>query len=830
MPANVETARLPGVLSVAYGSALAFGTASAICVSLCAPAWAQTPAEELQAQAPAPRTASFDIPAQPLAAALTSFGRQAGLQIVFDAGSVAGKSTAGVSGTMTVEQALQRLLSGTGATFRYSSPTSVTITTMGSSAMMLDPVQVQGVFPVPSQAMIDNIPPAYAGGQVATGGQLGLLGNRDVMDTPFNQTSYTAKKAQDQQAQTIRDVLIDDPSVRAVRPSGNNGAQNMMIRGFTVECTDIAYGGLYGLLPTYAIGVELAERIEVLKGPSAMLNGMPPTGAIGGTINVVPKRAHDEPMNRVTAAYSSAAQFGGAVDIGRRFGPEKEVGVRINGAYRAGQTAVMWNAEELGLATIGVDYRGDGFRLSLDGGYQSQYISGGIGYATVAPGAPGAPVPGVPDLNNNFILPWSFTSAQDLFGALRGEVDVWPGVTLYGAIGAHDNRWSSLWSGDPIVSGLSGNSTQTPLYNTSYETKWTSEIGLRGEATTGPVGHTFAVSAMRYQQVFGFGRGIGTAYASNIYTPNVVARPNITTMSPNKSSTLQLTSLAIADTLSLAEKRVQLTLGARYQQIVGENFNIVTGNRTSGYTQDAISPSVALVVRPWKEVSFYGNFIQGLQPGTVVGPTFANAGQIFAPYQSTQFEVGTKIDWGKFTTTLSAFQISQPSAIANAATNMLTQNGLQRNRGIEINMFGAPTEGVRLLGGAMFQEAILVSTAGGVNDGWQAAGAPNVQVNLAAEWDTPFARGLTLDGRVIYTGTQYVGLTDPRLSIPEWVRFDVGARYVLSDAQSPTGKPVAIRFNVENLLDTNYWSMVSFNTRLNVGTPRTFRLALTADF
>lgn len=82
-----------------------------------------------------------------------------------------------------------------------------------------------------------------------------------------------------------------------------------------------------------------------------------------------------------------------------------------------------------------------------------------------------------------------------------------------------------------------------------------------------------------------FGRGIGTACASDIY-------------SPNKSSALQLTSLAIADTLSFAEKRVQLTLGARYQQIVGENFDLVTGNRTSGYTQDALRPSVALVVRP----------------------------------------------------------------------------------------------------------------------------------------------------------------------------------------------------------------------------------------
>ena len=47
----------------------------------------------------------------------------------------------------------------------------------------------------------------YAGGQVARGGRVGILGSQDVMDTPFNQTSYTARKAQDQQARTVRDVL-----------------------------------------------------------------------------------------------------------------------------------------------------------------------------------------------------------------------------------------------------------------------------------------------------------------------------------------------------------------------------------------------------------------------------------------------------------------------------------------------------------------------------------------------------------------------------------------------------------------------------------------------
>ena len=605
--------------------------------------------------------------------------------------------------------------------------------------------------------MIDNIPPPYAGGQVATGGQLGLLGNRDVMDTPFNQTSYTAKKAQDQQAQTVRDVLIDDPSVRIVRPTGNNGAQNMMIRGFTVESMDIAYGGLYGLLPTYSVGVELAERIEVLKGPSAMLNGMAPSGAIGGTINVVPKRARDEPLTQATTAYSSNAQFGGAIDVGRRFGPEKEVGVRINGAYRAGQTAVQWNAEETGLGSIGLDYRGDGFRLSLDGGYQSQYISGGVGYVSVAPGAQ---VPGVPDLNGNFILPWTFTTAQDLFGALRAEVDVWPGVTLYGAIGAHDNRWASLWSGDPIVNNLNGNATQTPLYNTSYETKWTSEIGVRGEARTGPVDHTFAVSATRYQQVFGFGRGIGTAYVSNIYSPNVIAPPNITTMTPQKSSALQLTSLAIADTLSAADKRVQLTLGARLQQIMGENFDLVTGARTVGLHARTRS------ARRWRWSCGRGRRSRSTATSSrACSPARSSDRPSPMPARSSRPTSRRSSRSAPRSTGASSPPRSAPSRSASPAPSPTSRPTRSRRTACSAiaasrsTCSATPIEGVRLLGGAMFLEAILVSTAGGMNDGWQAAGAPNVQVNLAGEWDTPFAPGLTLDGRVIYTGSQYVGLT-----------------------------------------------------------------------
>src|SRR5690606_4753544 len=99
----------------------------------------------------------------------------------------------------------------------------------------------------------------------------------------------------------------------------------------------MTYGGLYGMLPYTSVMAEMAERIEVLKGPTALLNGMSPGGSIGGSVNVVPKRAPDEPLTQVTANYASAAQFGGHVDMARRFGDDKQFGVRFNGVFRAGQ-------------------------------------------------------------------------------------------------------------------------------------------------------------------------------------------------------------------------------------------------------------------------------------------------------------------------------------------------------------------------------------------------------------------------------------------------------------------------------------------------------------
>ena len=190
----------------------------------------------------------------------------------------------------------------------------------------------------PPTGVIGNLPPAYAGGQVASGSQVGMLGNRGVMDTPFNQTSYTAQTIQDQQARKLDDVLANDPSIRSSVPRGY-GFDFVTIRGFDVPSSAYGINGLYGIASAFSFSsLAAVERVEVLKGPGTLLNGMPPGGGVGGSINLVTKRAGDVPFAQMTNTFASRSQFGTNLDYGRRFGEENEFGVRFNGSYRNGST------------------------------------------------------------------------------------------------------------------------------------------------------------------------------------------------------------------------------------------------------------------------------------------------------------------------------------------------------------------------------------------------------------------------------------------------------------------------------------------------------------
>jgi len=148
------------------------------------------------------------------------------------------------------------------------------------------------------------------------------------------------------------------------------------------------------------------------------------------------------------------------------------------------------------------------------------------------------------------------------------------------------------------------------------------------------------------------------------------------------------------------------------------------------------------------------------------------------------------------------------------------------NGGAEINVFGEVTPAIRLLGGVALIDGRQVKTLNGATDGRTAVGVPAITANIGAEWDTPFVPDMTLWGRVIYTGSQYVNITNT-LSLPEWTRVDIGARYTLTSPWN--GKPIVIRASIENVFNEAYWAS-AYSGVITLAAPRTYLLSTTFNF
>ncbi len=105
-----------------------------------------------------------------------------------------------------------------------------------------------------------------------------------------------------------------------------------------------------------------------------------------------------------------------------------------------------------------------------------------------------------------------------------------------------------------------------------------------------------------------------------------------------------------------------------------------------------------------EQLSLYANHTEALQPGSVAPTTAANAGQSTGIAHSKQDEVGVKIDYGTIGGSLALFEIKKPNAISDTAGNY-GLDGEQRNRGVEMNVFGEPMLGLRLNASTVWLDA-----------------------------------------------------------------------------------------------------------------------------
>ncbi|ENJ7187383.1 TonB-dependent siderophore receptor [Vibrio fluvialis] len=667
----------------------------------------------------------------------------------------------------------------------------------------------------------------YQGGQVARSGRAGILGNQDFMDTPFSSSNYTSKLIEDQQAKSVGDVLKNDPTVRQAVGYGNF-QELYMIRGFPVYSDDMTLNGVYGILPRQYVAAEMLERVEVFRGANSFVNGAAPGGsAIGGSINLVPKRAGSEPLTRVTLGTQSGGQAYGAMDVARRFGDNQENGVRVNVVARNGDDAVDDQETQLGVLSLGFDHQGENFRMSADLGYQDHHIDAPRPSVT-----PGSAIPSLPSSEANYAQDWTYTDEKQLFGVVRGEYDFSSQTTGWIAGGMRRGKEHNLLANP--TADADGNLTAYLFENVREDTVMSGDTGVRHEFSTGSVGHTVVVSGSVYQSrsknayVMSSSTDVGSLYDYDSLEQFAGLYYGGSLSDPKETERVTYSSAALADTLSLFDDQVKVMLGGRLQRLETRSFDYSTGEKTGDYSKTALTPSVGVVYQPTLDISLYANYSEALLPGETAPADSSNpTGEVLKPNRSEQYEVGAKYDNGSYGAVVSLFQISKPSYMYDS-NNSYTDNGEQRNRGIELSAFGEPIESVKVLGGVTLIDAEIVKSATTASEGKQAIGVPKVQANVNIEWATPFVEGLTLEGRTLYTGSQYAS-ADNSLELPSWTRFDLGARYGMKLGDNA----LTLRARVDNVTDKSYWASAGGYPGSNYlvqGAPRTFVLSASYDF
>jgi iron complex outermembrane receptor protein len=525
------------------------------------------------------------------------------------------------------------------------------------------------------------------------------------------------------------------------------------------------------------------------------------------------------------------------VDAGRRFGESDQFGARVNLVHREGDTAIDNDRRRTTLASVGLDYKGDKFRTSVDMGYQKKTFHGGetglnIMYVDF--------VPSLPKNDHSYSQKWAWSDVENEFGMWRSEYDINDSWTAYTGLGAQHAHELGLYSA-PRLQDESGNATASRLDTNRISDTMSGMAGIRGNFDTGFVSHKVNVgySAQTKEEKIAWKMSkLADNPLVNIYHPYPV-NPPVSTNSAGKggnysdpitSGRTRTQGWLLSDTLGVLDDKLLFTLGARHQKVVVRGYDKQTGqeNLADNFDGSRWIPVYGIVYKPLQELSLYANHTESLQPGKTAPNTAVNYGQSTGIVHSKQNEVGVKADFGRVGGSLSLFEITMPVSTLNSATKVYSLNAEQRNRGVELSVFGEPMLGLRLNGGATWLQAELTKTSTGLYEGNDAIGVPNFYAVLGAEYDIKPVEGLTAIARVNHSGSQYANQANTK-KLDSYTTLDLGVRYRV--ALNNNQNQMTVRAGVENVTDENYWAGADDSgTYIYQGEPRTFKVSVGYEF
>ncbi|MGJ7499773.1 TonB-dependent siderophore receptor [Variovorax sp. ZT5P49] len=655
------------------------------------------------------------------------------------------------------------------------------------------------------------------------------FGDVPLRELPISATVIDSKQLRDSGARRLADLTQFDASVTDAYNSAGYW-DYLTVRGFVL---DNRFNYRREGLPISAetsIPLDNKERVEILRGTSGIQAG---TSAPGGLINYVVKRPTEQDLRTVRIETTSRGSVLGALDLGGRFGEDRQFGYRINVASENLKPLTHNLDGNRNLFSLAADWRitrDSVLEFEIEQSRKTQPSQNG--YSLLGSVLP-APVDPRINLNNQ---PWSQPS---VFKALTGT------VRFSQALNA-DWRWSAqigqqrLKSDDRLAYAFGcsaeGNYDRYCSDGTfdvydfrsdnERRTQTAGSLNLKGNVMTGSVRHElgFGLLQSRVRNRFD-NQAYNYAGTGNIWGTAVVpANPDATTPQTNRDE--RSTELSVQDAIRWND-RFTTWLGVRHTRLDRSSIGN-DGSSPTGYKQNVTTPWIAASYAIQPGLLAYASWGKGVESQVVPNriSQYSNAGQALPALTSRQWELGLKGGSEAFNWQVAWFDISRPMTnIDLCGTYCEVRNdGRAVHRGLEA---GAQwVQGPWRIGGsvAVIDAKRRGSTANPALNGQSPTNVPKEVLRAQAAYRVASVPGLEIAGQLSYEGRRNV-LPDGSITLPSWTRVDAVLRYDTKLRGVNTSWTLA----VDNLFDRRYWKESPYqfsHVYLFPGAPRTLRLGL----
>ncbi|WP_416424206.1 TonB-dependent siderophore receptor [Pseudomonas sp. App30] len=652
---------------------------------------------------------------------------------------------------------------------------------------------------------------------------LGPLGERRLLDTPYSLNVVPHDLIQDQQLKSVKDILRYLPSVQGdgARP------QSRGLQGSVVQNTRL--DGL-NVVSTTDYPAEQFDNVQVLNGLAGSLYG-PANPA--GTFNFISKRPTDERLNRVTVGVGTGLSWLKAADLSGPFDPDGKIKYRLNLLDEQGHSYAPGSTLRRQLVSLALDFQlSDNDVIETNFSHYNYLAKGLPGKFALASGAsfPHAMDPTKSNLGQNYAGDNDTTDTasvhfkHDFNGNWKLDV---------GLLRQIADRESTAVTNTLAATG----NTYTSTVATATASRFTINsylANLNGSEWTGSVRHdlTFGLSGFdwkNFNPVNGATTTLGTASLSD---PQNFAEPNYPDFTDRyHSATATQRSLIFGDTLTFTPQWSLMLTGSQSQMSV-HNYSLA-GATTSGSNDHGLSGASSLMYKPVDNLTLYVTYADSLQQGDTAPSGASNANTILAPYRSKQWEIGGKLAVGGVNLSLAAFQIKRPYAFTQS-NGAYAVAGEQRNRGLEFMADGKVSSNVRMFGGITWLDPKLLDTGSASTDDTRIVGLSRYTASLLTEYQVPQVNGLALNLNARYVGARPTDNTDTHW-VSSYETFDLGASFTTRLMQRNT----VYRLEVTNLTNERYWTNIvpgglngysaAGNASASLGAPRMLQASIQVD-